>query len=53
MSDVTYRCDGCGTELTSVEDLSKVQGTVSRSWRCRVCHTTVPGVVAERIQHQR
>jgi len=33
--------------------MRKEQGTVSCQWRCRLCGTTVPAVVAEKIKHQR
>jgi DNA-directed RNA polymerase subunit RPC12/RpoP len=48
----SYRCDGCGATLRSVEELEKVAGTARRSWRCTYCGVSVPSHAAERIQHQ-
>jgi len=52
MGETTYRCDGCGAELVARADLALDQGSTRRAWRCETCGTTVPAVVAERIQHQ-
>jgi len=52
MTETSYACDGCGETIETVEDMRKEQGTVSARWRCRLCETTVPSVVAERIKHQ-
>jgi hypothetical protein len=49
----TYICDGCGATLDNEKDLRKLDGTARPRWQCRVCQTTVPGVVAERISHQK
>jgi hypothetical protein len=49
----THVCTGCGAVLEDERHLDRVQGTTGPSWRCVACHTTVPGVVAERINHQR
>lgn len=40
-------------ELRSKRDLSKEAGDVYASWNCRHCGTSVPGVVAEKIRHQK
>ncbi|MFB6163184.1 MAG: hypothetical protein ABEJ86_07095 [Halococcoides sp.] len=53
MSRTTYTCDGCGTRLDNEKDLRKEAGTVGTRWTCAVCQTTVPAVVAERIDHQK
>ncbi|MFB6142608.1 MAG: hypothetical protein ABEJ30_04615 [Halorientalis sp.] len=47
----SYRCD-CGATLGSREELERVAGVASRSWRCGYCGVTVPSRIAERIQHQ-
>lgn len=48
-----YRCRGCNALLRTARDLSKLEGTTRPTWRCRQCMTTVPGVVAERLKHQK
>lgn len=53
MTRTTYTCDGCGALLDNEKDLRKREGTTRLSWQCRVCETTVPSVVAERISHQK
>lgn len=53
MADSTYVCDGCGMELRFRDELEKEQGHVYDSWRCAYCATSVPGVSAEKIKHQR
>lgn len=52
MTKTSYTCDGCHAGIETVEDMRTVQGTVSVQWRCRICGTTVPAVVAERVKHQ-
>ncbi|WP_229125028.1 hypothetical protein [Halapricum desulfuricans] len=42
-----------GARLDNETDLQKREGTTRPSWQCRVCETTVPSVVAERISHQK
>lgn len=53
MARTTYTCDGCGADLRSKRDLEKEQGQVYSSWNCSACGTSVPGVVAEKIRHQK
>lgn len=53
MTRTTHVCAGCGAELRSKRDLEKVPGSVYASWKCRFCQTEVPGVVAEKIKHQK
>ncbi|MFB6146754.1 MAG: hypothetical protein ABEJ08_03615 [Halobacteriaceae archaeon] len=53
MTWTRYTCDGCGAELDNRKDLDRVDGTVTRTWRCRYCGTEVPGVVAEKLDHQK
>jgi len=53
MARTTYTCDGCGATLDNEKDLQRLDGTTRPTWRCRVCQTTVPSVVAERISHQK
>jgi DNA-directed RNA polymerase subunit RPC12/RpoP len=48
----SYRCDGCGATLQSVEELDRQVGTATRSWFCTYCGVSVPSRVAERIQHR-
>lgn len=48
----SYRCDGCGATLQSVEELDKEVGTATRSWFCAYCGVSVPSRVAELIQHR-
>lgn len=48
----SYRCDGCGATLGAEEELERVSGTATRSWRCTYCGVTVPTTIAERIAHQ-
>jgi DNA-directed RNA polymerase subunit RPC12/RpoP len=52
MTNASYACDGCRATIETVGDMRKEQGTVSSQWRCRLCGTTVPAVVAEKIKHQ-
>ena len=49
----SYRCRGCHALLQTARDLTKLEGTTRPSWRCRQCGVTVPGVVAERLKHQK
>jgi len=49
----SHRCEGCGATLSSVDELHKQPGTATRTWLCAYCRTPVPGVVAERLSHQR
>jgi len=49
----TYRCDGCGATLSSVDELEREERATGRAWFCRYCRTPVPGVIAERLSHQR
>ena len=53
MSRTTHVCAGCGAELRSKRDLEKEPGTVRAAWHCRHCGTSVPGMVAEKIKHQK
>lgn len=53
MARTTYTCDGCGAQLDNETDLRRLDGTTHPTWQCGVCQTTVPGVVAERINHQK
>ncbi|MFB6201429.1 MAG: hypothetical protein ABEI98_05405 [Halorhabdus sp.] len=53
MTRTTYTCDGCGTRLDNQKDLLWEEGTKGPTWKCARCQTTVPGVIAERISHQR
>jgi hypothetical protein len=48
----TYDCEGCRERIECKDDLRKAEGTVRTRWRCALCGTTVPGVVAEKIKHQ-
>lgn len=52
MSPTTHTCEGCHAELRFKDDLEPVQGHTRTTWRCRLCQTTVPGVVAEKLAHQ-
>jgi len=49
----TYTCDGCSAKLDNEKDLIRVDGTMRPAWKCARCGTTVPPVVAERINHQK
>ncbi|QCC50845.1 hypothetical protein [Halapricum salinum] len=53
MTRTTYTCDGCGARLDNEKDLRKLDGTKRPQWQCRICQTTVPSVVAERLSHQK
>ncbi|WP_169051741.1 hypothetical protein [Halorhabdus amylolytica] len=53
MTRTTYTCDGCGARLDNEKDLTKEDGRVRPSWKCRRCQTSVPPVVAERLTHQK
>lgn len=53
MARTTYTCDGCGAIIRSKRDLEKELGQVYSSWNCAACGTSVPGVVAEKIRHQK
>jgi uncharacterized Zn finger protein len=46
-------CEGCGAILENETDLTKEAGTARRAWRCADCGTSVPGIVAEKINHQK
>jgi DNA-directed RNA polymerase subunit RPC12/RpoP len=50
---MSYRCDGCGATLRAREDLDREAGVAGRSWYCTYCGVSVPGRVAERLQHRR
>lgn len=49
----THVCRGCHAELRTKDDLRKEQGTVYASWNCRYCGKKVPGIVAEKLKHQK
>jgi hypothetical protein len=50
---ISRRCSGCNALLQTKRDLTKLDGVTKPSWRCRRCQTTVPGIVAERLKHQK
>lgn len=52
MSSPSYRCDGCGATLRSVDELDKHSGTARRSWTCAYCGTSVPSMTAEKLSHR-
>ncbi|MFC6989031.1 hypothetical protein ACFQJD_10480 [Haloplanus sp. GCM10025708] len=51
MARTTYTCD-CGATLRFKQDLEREPGTVYPTWKCRHCHTPVPGQIAEKLRHQ-
>jgi DNA-directed RNA polymerase subunit RPC12/RpoP len=53
MARTTHVCAGCHAELSGKDDLDKEVGDVYSKWNCRYCGTRVPGVVAEKLKHQR
>jgi len=52
MTERSYRCRACHTVIETAADMDKLEGTATPSWRCRVCKSEVPGIVAERLKHQ-
>jgi len=53
MTRTRHVCTGCGALLDNEKDLDREQGTVTSAWNCGECGTSVPGVVAEKLQHQK
>jgi uncharacterized Zn finger protein len=51
MSSVTHTCT-CGATLQFKQGLTKEQGGVYSTWKCKDCGTPVPRKVAEQIKHQ-
>lgn len=51
MSETEHVCV-CGARLRYKQDLLCERGHTSRTWKCKDCHTPVPGTIGERISHQ-
>jgi hypothetical protein len=51
MTRTEYTCT-CGATLRYKQDLTREQGTVYSTWKCRECGIPVPGQVGEKLSHQ-
>lgn len=53
MTLTRYTCDGCGAALSCRRHLDRESTTAGNRFQCTYCGTVVPGVVAEKLNHQR
>jgi len=53
MARTRHACAGCGAVLDNEKDLEQEVGTAGRAWKCGACGTSVPAIVAEKINHQK
>jgi len=53
MARTRHACAGCGAVLDNEKDLEQEIGTAGRAWKCGACGTSVPAIVAEKINHQK